>query len=226
MNSEFLNIIENTYDDQERNLACEYFSKYWLDKAGFDTKWLNVKNSVFRKEAKLLPDLMFNSDFIVIPKVGGDIFTGIRDFNRLSSFMRELGDVEFAIVQNQDSNTENSINFNPVLDEIRRFHYPTTIEWDELMSGGTIGCEHFNNGRKDYFLFGDQGKWGRYVANSWLNPRFPNELTPLILDGVRSEYLFEYKNSFLTLPASELETKDQLFLPLWLPDEYSADLNT
>ncbi|MBK8150914.1 MAG: hypothetical protein IPK58_22620 [Acidobacteria bacterium] len=107
-------------------------------------------------------------------------------------------------------------------DPERRFHYPSKISWNELMSGGVVGCEHFNNGRKDYFLFGDQGKWGRYVANCWLKPGHTLP-TPLIFDGVLLEYLPQFQQSYTRIPLSAQERDDRLLIESWLPSEYLSD---
>lgn len=222
MTFEYSVIVDNVLDDDERKLAENYFAKYWLPVNELRSLWLPMRETAFRSSQDILPDMVFNPEYVVFPKIGGDIFTSIQDFSRLKSFFEEIGDVTFAVLQNPTVETGIWRDGGFLPDPERRFHYPSKISWNELMSGGVVGCEHFNNGRKDYFLFGDQGKWGRYVANCWLKP-IHTLPTPLIFDGVLLEYLPQFQQSYTRIPLSAQERDDRLLIESWLPSEYLSD---
>jgi len=153
MKKECKEILDTINDAGTREQAKTYFEKYWLDEDEYFEKWRPIQDAIFDGKAKYLPDMMFNVGFELFPIVGGDIF-GIQSFHALQDCIHQTGDENFVIIQNR----------NVVIDgwAFIRFKYPVDISWAELMSGGVIGSEHFNNGCKDYFVFGDQGyRWGR-----------------------------------------------------------------
>jgi hypothetical protein len=63
------------------------------------------------------------------------------------------------IVENHFGHT---LDFPPI-----RLKFPATITWAELSSGNTISNLLLNGPIKEYFVFGDSGLWGKYVANDY-----------------------------------------------------------
>lgn len=216
--NENLNII---WDEELREQAEQYFEKYWLGDAEYFEKWLPIQNSIFDNRAEHLPDMMFNDGFEIFPLVGGDIFIAEEDFTLLQDCLRQTGDTHFVIVQNRNvvvGNYDGENNFTE--HPFTRFKYPADISWSELMSGGFAASEHFNNGCKDYFVFGDSASWGRYVANSWIQPSNSTGLNPLIIMGFKNEYSEVFKNNFEQLRLLEPEITPEILFSEWLPDSY------
>jgi hypothetical protein len=212
----------NTILDEETLQQAElYFQKYWLNKDEHIEKWLPIEFSIFNDKAKHLPDMMFNKDFELFPLVGGDIFLIEQDFSMLRHCMIQAGDDEFVIVQNEKVIVEVYSGENRyIVEPFVKFKYPVNISWSEMMSGGIVGCEHFNNGCKDYFVFGNSGNWGRYVANSWVQPNNLTGLNPLIIMGFKKEYSEIFKNSFEEIRLLEPEITPVVLFSEWLPDSY------
>jgi hypothetical protein len=195
-----------------------YFDKYWLDGAEYSETWLPIQNSVFDSRAKHLPDLMFNPNFELLPLIGLNVFTSDKDFAAMQACMKQTGDKYFAVVQNKNvvvkvyygEHGEDDWRVHPLL----RFRFPVDISWDELMSGGYVSTELFQGAAKDYFVFGDSGNWGRYVANSYANPSaIPMFSTPLNIMGFRPEFVELFRESFDEVRRLEPYTTPEILLP-------------
>ena len=213
--------LNTFFEEETREQTESYFEKYWLDKDEYIKKWLPIQESIFDSKAKHLPDMMFNKNFELFPLVGGNIFIVERDFALLQDCMRQTGDTHFVIIQNKNVIVEvyygeNDFRVHPLL----RFKYPINISWNELMSGGYVSTEIFNGGPKDYFVFGDSGSWGRYVANSWIQPSNATGLNPLIIMGFKKEYSEIFRNNFEQLRLLEPEITPEILFSEWLPDSY------
>ena len=212
MRKDFQEMLDIIYDDAVRTQAENYFVKYWLDKDEYFSKWLLIERSIFDPWARHLPDLMFNNGFELFPLVGGDIFVSKEDYSCLQRCMAETGDDYFVIIQNRNVVVEGF--------PFTRFKYPAKSTWDELMSGGIIGSEHFNNGCKDYFVFGDSAVWGRYVANSWIAPENRTGLNPVNIMGFRKEYSEIFRKNFERIRLQEPQITPEILFNEWLPDSY------
>lgn len=212
MTEDFQPLLDLIEDEESRSLAESYLVKYWLGNDEYFQKWRPIERSIFDFRAKHLPDLMFNDGFDLFPLVGGDIFINENDFLSLQRCLREVGDQYFVVVQN----TNVMIEGMPFV----RFRYPINCRWDELMSGGVIGTEHFNNGQKDYFLFGDSAIWGRYVANSWVIPENRIGFNPLNIMGFRKEYSALFILNFQQFRLDEPQITPEILFNEWLPDTY------
>lgn len=200
---------------ENRTQAEAYFQKYWLSTDEYNKKWLSVQNSIFDVQAKHLPDLMFNGGYELLPLAGVNIFTSEKDFLSLQNCMQETGDEYFAVVQNENVVIkfyfgDDKWDVHPLL----RFKFPIGISWEEIMSGGYVSIELFQGAAKDYFVFGDSGNWGRYVANSYENPAaLPTFSTPLNIMGFKKEYSEMFRKNFEHLA-------NQKIVSAWLPDSY------
>jgi hypothetical protein len=211
--NELLNAI---LDEEIRKQAAVYFQKYWLDEDEYFEKWRPIQDSIFDSKAKYLPDMMFNVGFELFPMVGGDIFVAESDFTLLQDCMHRTGDEYFAIVQNRNVVVGNYDAEDP----FTRFKYPVDISWAELMSGGIIGSEHFKNGCKDYFVFGDSGNWGRYVANSWIQPSNLAGFNWLNIMGFKKQFSEIFRQSFEKVRQLEPQITSEILFSEWLPDSY------
>lgn len=185
-------------ENETREQTALYFEKYWLDNREYMGKWLPIQNAIFDSKAKYFPDMMFNSGFRLIPLRGGLIFTE-EDFALLQECISQTGDKYFTIVQN--CSEENPHNEQPCL----RFKYPSNITWGEIMSGGLVSLELFKYPFKEYFVFGDTGTWGKYVANDYIYP--------LDIIGFQKEYSDVFREHFEPLIEPEIYSE-------WLPNTY------
>jgi len=207
---EYNEILDSIRVAEMRDKAEAYFEKYWLDKDEYFEKWLPIQNSIFDSRAEFLPDMMFNNGFELYPLVGGGIFVSQQDYQCLQNCMEETGDKNFVVVQNK------KVFGGP----FTRFRYKVDDTWDELMSGGFFGTEHFNNPCKDYFVFGDSANWGRYVGTSWIVPGNRFELNPLNIMGFKKEYSDVFRKNFDKVRLLEPQITPEILFSEWLPDSY------
>ena len=187
----------NTFSEEVTRKQTEgYFEKYWLTEDEYLRKWHSIKVSIFNQDSLRLPDLMFNEDFELLPLVGENIFVSQEDFNISKDLMRLAGDNYFSIVQNEKHLVEIYNGSEYVIHPFLRFRYPVEISWDEIKSGGLATDELFQGYYKEYFIFGDSGKWGRYAANDYEDPSDELMLTPINLMGFRKDHPLNLKTNF------------------------------
>jgi len=184
-------------EDETRKQTESYFEKYWLSKTEYLQKWLPLQNSIYEVSGKQFPDIRFKDGFEVIPLRGGLIFAE-EDFCLLQRCMKETGDRNFVVVEND--NEDNTRYGEPLL----RFVYPANITWSELLSGAYVSRALFQISIKEYFVFGDTGRWGKYVANDYINP--------LDLVGFQKEVSSLFRANFEPLVESEVSE--------WLPSTW------
>ena len=193
-----------------------FFENYWLGSEEYENKWRSIQNSVFVNEAEYLPDMMFKDDFELIPLIGGNVFTSQKDYLLLQDCMHQTQDNYFVIIQNpkvviEVYKSENNWEVHPLL----RFKFPVGISWEELNSGEYLSHELIQNADKDFFVFGDSGNWGKYVANDYVNPNCSEPYTPLNIIGFRRNYSGVFEKAF-----KEYQLSDQENILKWLPEPY------
>ena len=184
-------------EDETRKQTESYFEKYWLRKSEYLQKWLPLQSSIYEVSGNQFPDVKFQDGFEVIPLRGGLIFAE-DDFSLLQRCMKETGDRNFVVVENVDE--DNPRHGEPPL----RFVYPASVTWEDLLSGGYVSLELYQIGIKEYFVFGDTGTWGKYVANDYINP--------LDLVGFQKEVSSLFRGNFESLVESEVSE--------WLPSTW------
>ena len=175
----YTHLTEKEWGNKE--LAKNYLEKYWLTKTEYEEKWRRVQNNIFNEHSKDLADEIFLTEFELIPMLGGSIFSK-EDFDILKMCMEETQDKYFVIIQN---------TFGQEDPTAFRMKYPSEISWEELMSGNYISTVLFEMFHNDYFVFGDSGFWGKYVAN--------DEVVPLDILGVKEKYVSGFVNKFKDL---------------------------
>lgn len=153
-----------------REETKSFLEQFWLNWDEYVGAWLPVERQIFRCDATLFPDLMFQERFQLVPLKGGVIFTE-EDFGLLQRCMIEMGNKEFVIVQNPDSCSDTYYTSQKLSkrDPILRFKFPVNVSWDVLMSGGHLSDELFVFPRPEYFVYADSGTWGKYVANEFVD---------------------------------------------------------
>ena len=178
------------YEVETRKQTEAYFKKYWLDKDEYLERWLPIQESIYQVSGLFFPEVGFRSGFEVTIIGGGRIFAE-KDFLALKCCIEETADSHFVIVEHVDDDA-NPHHGEPPL----RFRYPSSITWGELMSGGYVSEELFERPVKEYFVFGNTGAWGKYVANDYIYP--------LDLVGFKQEHSALFKEHFEPLIDAEV----------------------
>lgn len=208
--------LNTFFEPETRERTEEYFEKYWLSESEYKEKWFPVQTSIFNDQAKYLPDKIFNDDLELIYRSGGNIFVPNDDFMTLNNCMKQAGDEYFVVIQNINVIVEiYDAGKGWVVHPFLRFKFPADISWEEMMSGGYASMELFQGASKDYFLYGDSGVWGKYVANSWAHPSNTVAGTPLNIIGYKKTSAEIFKKNFPSETESEYVLK-------WLPESYKV----
>ena len=145
--------------------------------------------------------MIFREEFFLFPFRGGILFERT-EYEELQKFMLEIEDKYLIIIQNDFGGLEKKT--------VLRMKYPSTITWEELMSGNfisTVLVEMFAN---EYFVFSESGLWGKYSANDY---DYPLDIVGTKL-SVKKQFLKNRK----------LDKEDMIELYSWLPNEYKEKM--
>lgn len=160
------------FSDQAGRRAVEdFFVKYWLDQPEYFGKWKQIQDAVFDAKAITLADQIFNPGFLIFPNAGGSTFSSQEEFRSIQSCMQAVGDEYFLVLQNPQVEHRTYIEGQWLVEPILQFRFPVDIAWSELISGGSISNELFETSNKDFYVFGDSAKWGRYVSPEFLHEK-------------------------------------------------------
>lgn len=207
-------ILERFSVPETRDISEVYLKEYWLNEEEWQSNWQLLKDKIFRKEATCLPDMLFKQDFTLLAFMGGVVFVE-DDFKTLQKCMLEAGDEWFVIVENQHMQPKFKGNDGEtILDPLLRFKFPVEISWNELLNGGLLSMEVFQNACKEFFVFGDSGKWGKYAANEYWDTSVDPAGTPLDIIGFKPELAPIFQEHFKQPKEEQEEIRE------WLPQEY------
>ena len=176
-----------------RSLAEEYLKKYWLSSTEFEQKWRPLKEQIFRTQPRGLP-AWFSAEYEMTAWIGGGLFFQ-KDFEDLQSCFLRTGDRQFVVIENSFYGTPQE----PPL----RLRYPVDISWSELTSGNYISAILCFATHKEYFVFGDSAKWGKYAASDQM-------LCPFNLVGFMPERRSIFREKFKTTPKTMKELSEDL----------------
>lgn len=201
---EYCEIIEHYTDLEAKKLSEQYLEKYWLTSAELLNFWIPIKNRIFCSDSKDLPDLMFNENFVLKAQRGGVLFTQ-PEYYAFQNCMKIAGDKYFVILENEfvrDSDAD-----FPHL----RFKFSVDTTWEMLNNGNEhfpdISYETLYIMNKHFFVFGDNGMWGKYVASNYKD-------TPLDIIGFKPELATFFQEYFVQ------QKKEQKNIKSWLPNSY------
>jgi hypothetical protein len=186
---------ESEWGKQET--AQRYLENYWLPQDEYEHTWKPRQNKIFSNQDKGLPEIVFKEGFEIIALRGGCLFLK-EDFEKLQQCFLEVGDEYFVIIENTFD--------GKVQEPAFQMKYPTTISWEELISGNFISSTIVESNYKEYFVFGDSEVWGKYSASNYQNP--------LDIIGFKPEYTSSFKNNLKQSDEEYQEIKD------WLPLMY------
>jgi hypothetical protein len=207
LKKEIQEILELFSEFQVQTQSQRFLEKFWLSNEEIMNDYDTVKKTVFHKSFKRLPDVLFNDDFEMIAQRGGTLFTE-DEFLLLQKCMKTAGDIFFVVIENRfiRKKTRNDI---PYL----KFKFPVNTTWTELNNGvenyPDIAYDLLWVMNKEFFVFGDSGKWGKYAACDFYD-------TPLDIIGFKPELASIFKEHFM------LPKEEQKEILEWLPNEYKT----
>lgn len=168
-------LLYSTYTSAEKwgdfEGAFSYLKKYYVEQQEILSKIKKLKNNIFINQNSGFPKMVFRNKYHLNAYVGGVLFDEI-EFIKIQKCAKYIGERFLYIVQNDFGGLLNKPAFI--------MQYPIDITWKELMSGNFVSTALFEMFANDYFVFGDSGTWGKYVAND-------NDF-PLDIVGVKYEY--------------------------------------
>ena len=96
--------------------------------------------------------------------------------------------------------------------------FPLQIDWYEIMGGNFVSTALFEASERDYYIFGDSGEWGMYVATEYVNEVVNPAGTPIRIIGFDSKYRAIFRDTFDILEGEYCENVD------YIPEEERPDL--
>jgi len=145
----------------DKKVAENYLERYWLSENEYRSIWEPIQKQIFVHEKDGLTNFIFADGFKIFAFRGGCLFDQ-EDFERLQRCFTAIGESYFVIVENSFGNQELVPRF--------RMKFPTVIDWKELISGNFVSSILVEMPHKEYFVFGNSGGWGKYVANDYKDP--------------------------------------------------------
>lgn len=177
-------------------LAEIYLQKYWLPEQEYLNIWRPLQNAIFI-QGKNVPDLIYHNEFQMIIVNGGCLFSE-DNFLQLKKAMQEMGEEHFVVIQNNQEYTSGE----PVF----RMKFPTNITWKEITSGNYISAVLLEMSFNEYYVFGVNGKWGKYSATDYIRP--------LDIIGFQSEFAPIFNEVF------KQSNEERQEIQKWIPDNY------
>lgn len=205
MEKSFKEIMKFFSEFQIQLQTQKFLEKFWLSEEDKQSYWESTKNKIFPTSSKRLPDILFNKGFMLIAQRGGTLFTQ-EEYQLLQECMKTTGDKFFVIIENRFVRKKGDTDM-PYL----QFKFPISTTWEEL-NNGDENCPDISYDLlwimdKEFFVFGDSGKWGKYAACDYYD-------TPLDIIGFKPEYEPIFRESFKQSQEEWVEIKE------WLPSKY------
>jgi len=173
--------------------ALAFAKKYWLTTEQQESVWASVFSEVFVEAPFGLNDLVFADGFVLMPFVGGSLFTE-EDYEALRRCMLALGEDTFAVIEN---------TFGGRLKEPQLcFAFPTSLTWADLTSGAFLSTALLGMMHKDFYVLGNSGKWGKYLGNDYQDCIEVLGFRPVCSDIFLAEFSSKDEAVAKSLPAS------------------------
>ncbi len=156
--------------ENDKNKTEDFLTQYWLSEDDYLRDWLSARNHIFSSGFLSLPSMVLKENGnLFYAFIGGGGFDE-QEYSCLKTFMLEISETEFSIVENYNPNCPFSSilpNGDEVFHPPARFHFPVNTDWSTLQSCKNIFNELINMPHKDYFVIGRSKKWGKYCANEF-----------------------------------------------------------
>lgn len=207
------------FDWANDSIAEEYLKEYCLSE-NEESRLRIIQESVFYL-SKQLPDMIFRKDFEFITLLGGAMFEE-KDFGQFKSCLKQIGEQNFIVFQDIFGFKDTDIN------NALRMRFPSDISWNELMSGNYISTILFESFYNHYYVFGESGDWGMYVANEGYkeDEKLVGEPAPIRVIGFNPKYRDVFRTAFKILDGEYSENVDYIpyeerpSLKEWVPKVY------
>lgn len=171
-----------------RQVAEDYLERYWLSSGEYERRWKPVQDRIFTNQEVGLPQMVFAPGYQLIVSRGGCLFVQ-EEFTRLQECTRAISEQFLFVIENSFGGR--------VREPVFRLKFPTGISWGELTSGNFASAILLEMPHKEYFVFGETGTWGRYVANDYESP--------LEVLGYQREVATVFRSKFALSEAEERE---------------------
>ena len=162
-----------------RQVAEEYLERYWLSSVEYKRTWKQVQDRVFTNQEVGLPQMVFASGYELQASRGGCLFVQ-EEFTRLQECTQAISEQFLFVIENTFGGR--------VGEPIFRMKFPTGISWGELASGNFASAILLEMPHKEYFVFGESGTWGKYVANDYESPLDILGFNPEVANVFRSKF--------------------------------------
>lgn len=146
-----------------RKLAEIFMRKYWLSKDEYSNVWKPIQERMFSETYD--GNVIFKPSFLTITVDGGCLFDE-KDLCKMQEIFSYIGEQQFVVIMDPQDDTKNK-NGEPAF----RFKFPADITWKELMSGNYISAVLVEMQFNNYFMFGQNEKWGKYIATDYLHSK-------------------------------------------------------
>jgi hypothetical protein len=177
-----------------RQAAQSYLERYWLPAAEYELTWKQQQDRIFSNQEAGLPEMVFRPGYELQVARGGCLFVQ-EEFVRLQKCTQAIGEKFLFVIENTFGGR--------VKEPIFRMKFPVGIRWDELTCGNFASAILLEMPHKDYFVFGESGVWGKYVANDF---EFPLDIL-----GFKREVADAFRDKFRRSEAEDREIAQ--FLP-------------
>ena len=182
----------------------------------YESDWKDLRNAIFDIN-KQLPDQIFKKEFDFITLLGAI------NFEQFKSCLQKIGEKSFVILQD-------AFGMSPHRKRcLIKMKYPTSIEWDELMSKNFISSVLFEAAINDYYIFGESGEWGMYIATEYVNKAVNPAGSPIRIVGFDPKYRAIFRNAF-EIPEGEycenvyyIPEEERPELREWTPEKYRGN---
>jgi len=184
-----------------RQVAQIYLERYWLSSAEYESTWKQVQDRIFINQEVGLPHMVFAPEYKLQVSRGGCLLVQ-EEFVRLQECTKAISEQFLFVVENTFGGR--------VSEPIFRMKFPSGISWGELSSGNFASAILLEMPHKEYFIFGESGTWGKYVANDY---EFPLDIL-----GFKQDVADIFKVKF---KLSEVEKRQ---IAQCLPARYKAEM--
>ena len=176
-----------------RQVAEDYLKRYWLSSAEYERTWKQVQDRVFTNQEVGLPQMVFTSGYELQASQGGCLFVQ-EEFVKLQECMQAISEQFLFVIENTFGGRVKEPTF--------RMKFPTSISWDDLAGGNFASAILLEMPHKEYFVFGESGAWGKYVANDYESP--------LDILGFKREVANVFRGKFKRSEAEQREIAEVL----------------
>jgi hypothetical protein len=176
-----------------RQVAEDYLKRYWLSSDEYERTWKQVQDRVFINQEVGLPQMVFASGYELQASRGGCLFVQ-EEFIRLRECTQAISEQFLFVIENTFGGR--------VKEPVFRMKFPTNISWDEIAGGNFASAILLEMWHKEYFVFGESGSWGKYVANDYESP--------LDILGFKQEVAKVFRSKFKLSEAEERELAQAL----------------